>query len=424
VEISRPSDACKEVNLPQFFGEILRQDCENEQLKRRKGDVMAAVFAVRRGWMSAFWKNPAKRGHLSPMLESVSYGDVALHREMESIKELAGGSHRLPNGELRNAAEEGRFGEFMLRLPMHGLEMGPRTISMLFKCHASKCIVSAYKKYDELEKQIPLGLVLLAVCQHWPTEKASEFVRIVEEHFPGLCANTVDAAGCSPLWHCLYNGNCNVLAYGYADDLVSSLINAGCDPSKMTRFGISFDDISRVLQPNQVRLTVKPTVPKVVKPVVAVQAKPAYVARPFYSGIARNGCPAGFVNALQYAVGGVIDSWKCAGAADIVRLWIPAEVRIIGNCAFRGCENLEAVEFENCGAGEPLTLGLMAFAACPRLSRVHLSERLVSLGDGTFRDCTMLLQFSVPQPHRLIQLGGVHIFDNCPDKDAKMASLQ
>jgi len=301
--------------------------------------------------------------------------------------------------------------------------MDRRTIAMLFKCHASKCIVSAYKKYDELEKQLPLGLVLLAVCQNWPTENASDFVRLVEEHFPGLCANTVDSAGCSPLWYCLYNGNCRWSLYGAADDLVSSLVHAGCDSSKMNRFGLSFDDIAKVFRSEFPPLITPPIVPKVVQPVVAVQTKLAYVARPIHAGIARNGCPAGFVNALQYAVGGVIDSWKCAGAADIVRLWIPAEVHIIGNCAFKACENLEEVEFENCGAGEPLAVGVMAFAACPKLSRVHLSERLVSLGDGAFRDCTMLSQFSIPQQHGLIRFGGVHVFDNCPDKDAKTVSL-
>ena len=169
--------------------------------------------------------------------------------------------------------------------------------------------------------------------------------------------------------------------------------------------------------------TAKPIIPNVAKPVVAVQTKQTCFASPIHAGIARKGCPVGFVNAMEYAEGGVIGSWKCANAADIVRLWIPAEVRIIGNCAFRACENLEEVEFENCGAGEPLSVGVMAFAACPKLTRVHLSERLVSLGDGAFRDCTMLSQFSIPQPHGSIRLGGVHVFDNCPDKDVKTARL-
>lgn len=254
VEISRPSDAMQKRTMPLFFGEILHKDCENETWKRRKVDVITAVFDARSSWMRTFWREPAKSGHLSPMLEAVSCDDAVLHGELESIKNLAGDSHRLPMGELRTAAEEGRFSEFMLQLPMHGLEMDRRTIAMLFKCYAFKCIVSAYKKYDKLETQIPLRLVLLAVCQKWPTGKASEFVRFVEEHFPGLCANTVDAAGCSPLWYCLYNSSCNSLEiagheyYMREGFLVSSLLHVGCDPSKMNRFGLSFEDISNAFR--------------------------------------------------------------------------------------------------------------------------------------------------------------------------------
>jgi hypothetical protein len=102
-------------------------------------------------------------------------------------------------------------------------------------------------------------------------------------------------------------------------------------------------------------------------------------------------------------------------------LWIPAEVKNIGNCAFKGCPSLEEVLFENCGAGEQLHVGRMAFADCPKLTRVKLSERLVSLADGAFRDCGAFAECSIPQ-HGAIQVGA-HAFDNCPDKDGKMALL-
>lgn len=437
VEISRPSDAMQKGTMPRFFGEILRQDCENETWKPRKAVVIAAVFDVRSRWMRTFWSDPAKSGHLSPMLEAVSYDDAALHRELESIKNLAGDTHSLPKGELRTAAEEGRFGEFMLRLPMHGLEMDRHTIAMLFKCHAFKCIVSAYKKYDKLETQIPLRLVLLAVCQKWPTGKASEFVRFVEEHFPGLCANTVDAAGCSPLWYCLYNSSCNSLEIAGHEDymregfLVSSLLHVGCDPSKMNRFGLSFEDISNAFRAKRPRLTTPPTVPMVAKTVVAVQTKQAYVVAtktryagiPLSGALIRSGCPEPYVNALDYSDGnGRIARWRCAEDGNIVRLWIPAEVTVIENCAFKGCENLEEVVFENCGAGAPLDIGLMAFAACPKLAKVFLSERLVSIGAGAFRDCTALVDLSIPPVHGLIQMG-MHAFSNCPYEETKKALL-
>ena len=417
-------------NIPQFFGEVLRHDCRDEADRRRKIAVVTMILSKCSGWMSDFWSKSAGRGRLSPMFEAVSVGNAELRGNLERIWRLMRCSANFSDGNLRLAAKEGRLGEFMLRLPLCGLKMDSRVIAKLFKCHSAKCIVAAYKNNGELEKEIPLGLVLLAVCQSWPSEKAVEFVKCVEAAFPGLCASTLDAAECSPLWYCLYNGDCQKLVDMYENPLVSALIEVGCDSQRQNRFGLSFDaikeDFKRVFRAEYLEAFARPSRPMgLPRPAAtmppAVVQKPSYAARPIDAGTAREACPQGFVNALQYAVGGVIDSWRCAGAADIVQLWIPAEVKNIGNCAFKGCPSLEEVLFENCGAGEQLNVGRMAFADCPKLTRVKLSERLVSLADGAFRDCGAFAECSIPQ-HGAIQVGA-HAFDNCPDRDGKMALL-
>ena len=236
----------KEEAVTQFFGEILRQDCRDEASQRRKIAIVENVLSGRLLGMKASWDKPAGRGRLSPMLEAISFGNAELRRDFESIWKLTRCPAIIPKGDLREAAEEGRFYEFMLKLPMYGLEIGWRVIAMLFKYRFTRCILAAYKNNKEFENQIPLKTVLLAVCQNWPTEKASEFVKCVEEPFPGICADTFDAAGCSPLWHCLYN--CDSPIFLDRSTLVSALIDAGCNPRKKNRFGLSVDDIRSYYQ--------------------------------------------------------------------------------------------------------------------------------------------------------------------------------
>ena len=65
--------------------------------------------------------------------------------------------------------------------------------------------------------------------------------------------------------------------------------------------------------------------------------------------------PEGFFNAGSLADGqGVIANRAKTESADIVRLWIPQEVKSLGNFAFKGCPNLVAVICEDRGGGAPL----------------------------------------------------------------------
>lgn len=407
--------------LLKFLGEVLREKCHNDEEQGRKCAMLAAVLSVRPSWLGDLWEKAEKRGRLAPVYEVIAGGDPVAHREFEGMRKLTGCTAKFPNDELREAARQGRVSEFMLRLPMCGLKMDGRTIAKLFKLRAAKCIVEAYRNNPELEGLLPLRLVLLAACQNWPAKDCAEFVQMAESAFPGVCASALDAFGCSPLWHSLYNKNSYCRdRFGYAwemgNPLESELLKAGCDPRQENKFGLSFQLVVE-RSPKKVHSVPSPA------PVQDVATKCRYVGIPLSSAVIRGGCPTRYVNALDYSEGtGRIYSWRCAGDKNIVRLWIPAEVTVIENCAFKGCENLEEVVFENCGAGAPLDIGTMAFAGCPKLANVSLSERLVSIGAGAFRDCPALVDLSIPPVHGSIQIG-MHAFSNCPGEEEKNALL-
>ena len=247
-------DAADETRfIMQAFGEILRHDISDETGRKRKTTLVSLMISNHAGWAKSLWDKPAERGKLSPMFEAIAGDNQEVRGEFERIRKLTNGSSKFPNSELKQAAEQGRFAEFMMRLSLLGLKMDARMIAKLFKCHASEFIVAAYQKEDILKRQQPLRLVLLAVCQNWPVEKGAEFVELVEKTFPGICADTFDACGCSPLWHCLYNLNCFSGHYPprwNENPLAKSLLACGCDPLKENSFGLSFDSVTRRLLKN------------------------------------------------------------------------------------------------------------------------------------------------------------------------------
>jgi len=135
-------------------------------------------------------------------------------------------------------------------------------------------------------------------------------------------------------------------------------------------------------------------------------------------------CPEDFVDAKLFVdKDGVIENWSKSEDPGIVRLWIPQDVKTIGNFAFKGCPNLEEVVCEECAGGPALSLGLMCFAGCGKLRKVSLPTRLASVGKGAFRDNAALTEFSVATGHYPITCAD-HAFDNCPDGMAKLAVLK
>lgn len=423
--------------IPKFIGMYLRRGKAGDKSSGRQkcGLFARAMSALQKPRMRRLWQESEERGGLPPVFDVIADNDSQLRADLDAIHGLVRCKAKFPKGDLLDAAQGDRLGEFMMRLPLAGRKMDRHTVAKLFNLHAPKCIVGAYKSFPELARKLPIEKILLAVSQSWPLDKGADFIAEAEKSFPGVVRKACDSYGCNALWYCFYNR----FSYIEVNDrcfwrgehpMVTALMEAGCDPEVNTRFGISYEGVFTEMCVATVpkRTLTSSMLPPMPLPVMSgnsVVRKAPYVAQPIGSGTLRHGCPVGFVDASRYTdILGNIDAWSCANNSEIVNLWIPAEVKNIQNCAFRGCENLVSVEFENCGGGEPLTIGLMAFAACPKLQSVRLSQRLVHLGDAAFRDCCALDDISIPQVHGEIRVGGIHVFDNCPGKDEKFELLK
>ena len=92
---------------------------------------------------------------------------------------------------------------------------------------------------------------------------------------------------------------------------------------------------------------------------------------------------------------------------DITKVVIGKDIPQIGDANFKGCVNLQTVEFES---GTKITdIGNSAFSGCTKLSNIILPETITKIGSSTFYNCTSLTQIEIPDG---TQLGG-GAFQNC-----------
>lgn len=107
---------------------------------------------------------------------------------------------------------------------------------------------------------------------------------------------------------------------------------------------------------------------------------------------------------------------------DIITVDIPSQVTIIGNDAFRGCENLKTVNmpetvtiigesaFRDCSSlvmyevpRDVMTIGMFAFSGCKSFTRFAIYNNVRMIGNCAFQSCTKLYKFSINK--QLLQLG-------------------
>lgn len=89
------------------------------------------------------------------------------------------------------------------------------------------------------------------------------------------------------------------------------------------------------------------------------------------------------------------------GFASLERVVLPQGVRVIGEGAFAGCEQLTSIE-----GGEYITeIGDYAFSGCVELTRFMFSPTLRHIGDYAFDKCSQLLNVDVSKCHQLHYIG-------------------
>lgn len=134
--------------------------------------------------------------------------------------------------------------------------------------------------------------------------------------------------------------------------------------------------------------------------------------------------PDGFFDAGQLAdANGVIESYKSAKNQDLIRLWVPNSVKQIGAAAFKDCQRLEEIRFED-GGNLPLDVGMMVFEGCISLRSVVLPRRVKSLGRACFKNCAELHGFAIAEGGAEVFRMPLNVFDGCPGRDAMVETLQ
>lgn len=94
------------------------------------------------------------------------------------------------------------------------------------------------------------------------------------------------------------------------------------------------------------------------------------------------------------------------GRTDLLTIYIPMTVRVIGNSTFEGCNKLIAVKFY----GELDTLGNRAFYNCTSLTTVQMPSTIVNFGENVFNNCTNLINVEFKEGLSTI---GTNAFYNC-----------
>ncbi len=82
----------------------------------------------------------------------------------------------------------------------------------------------------------------------------------------------------------------------------------------------------------------------------------------------------------------------------------------LGAHAFEGCSNLASVTLGKTGAGLEFNIGAYAFNKCSKLNAVNFNgNRVVSMGDMAFANCTSLTSFALPNNDVIL---GDQVFEN------------
>ena len=102
------------------------------------------------------------------------------------------------------------------------------------------------------------------------------------------------------------------------------------------------------------------------------------------------------------------------GCRNIVGVTIANSIKKIGKNAFKNCEFLKSVEFEENSSFEEFGGSVVyyggAFAECSRLKSINLPEGLLTLTATTFQHCSSLKRIVIPKS---LQNIGRNAFDGC-----------
>ncbi|MBQ9788719.1 MAG: hypothetical protein IJW31_03875 [Lentisphaeria bacterium] len=111
--------------------------------------------------------------------------------------------------------------------------------------NAGSTINFLLKKYsDEIFSLRTPQEWLFTLCNYFHLTAAIDFIKHIEEKFPGIVKNAIDPWGNDLLWHTFYNDNVwNPYYNRTVNSIQQCLIDFGCDPNKRNALGLSFNSV-------------------------------------------------------------------------------------------------------------------------------------------------------------------------------------
>ena len=111
--------------------------------------------------------------------------------------------------------------------------------------NAGNTIIFLLKKYsDEIFSLRTPQEWLFTLCNYFHLTAAIDFIKHIEEKFPGIVKNAIDPWGNDLLWHTFYNDKVwNPLYKRTVNSIQQCLIDLGCDPNKRNELDLSFNSV-------------------------------------------------------------------------------------------------------------------------------------------------------------------------------------
>ena len=111
--------------------------------------------------------------------------------------------------------------------------------------NAKSTINFLLKKYsDEIFSLRTPQEWLFTLCNYFYLSAAIDFIKHIEEKFPGIVKNTIDPWGNDLLWHTFYNDNVwNPHYKRTVNSIQQCLIDLGCDSNKRNELDLSFNSV-------------------------------------------------------------------------------------------------------------------------------------------------------------------------------------
>ena len=139
--------------------------------------------------------------------------------------------------KMQAAVEQDSVPLFEIELAMTGRRIGGGLLVEIVRHGAASLLSHLLKeRFKALSAILPPTDLLFHICAKVPEDRNKTLASVLdtlEELYPGICRETVDTLGNTPLWYCLYEQ--------HNTKMEEALIRYGCDPDARNHLGLSYN---------------------------------------------------------------------------------------------------------------------------------------------------------------------------------------